>query len=194
METLNDLSARAKAGLLRSLRNHRYEETPDGFFLPKERVLVRGLFVHSLNGGEPEYDTNLVVTEGRNHMLNVVLSGASQVATWYVALFASNVTPQATWTAANFVANATEFTAYDEATRPEYVETAASAGAINNYSNKAAFTVNASGTVYGGAILSSSVKSGSSGVLLASARFTNSRAVEDDDLLQIGYQLSLTST
>jgi hypothetical protein len=193
-ETLNDLSARAKAGLMRSLRNHGYEEAPNGLFLPKERVTIGGVFYHSLNGGPLEGpDRNLVVTEGRNHILNVALNNQAQNATWYVALFANNVVPQATWTGANFNANAGEFTGYAETSRPAYNEAAAVAGAIDNYASKASFTINAAGTVYGGAILASNVKAGTSGVLLAAARFSNVRAVEIDDLLQIGYQISLTS-
>lgn len=193
-ETLNDLSARAKAGLMRSLRNHGYEETPDGLFMPKERVFIGGVFYNSLNGGPLEGpDRNLVVTEGRNHILNTVFNNQAQNATWYVALFSNNVTPQATWTGANFNANAGEFTGYSEATRPEYNEAAASAGALDNFASKASFTITAAGTVYGGAILSSSAKAGTGGVLAASARFSNARAVEIDDVLQIGYQITLTS-
>ena len=191
IETFNKLTARARNGIRRSLRNHKYEHAPEGIFLPKEGVLLRGLMVHSLNGGEPEYDTNLVVEQGRNYLLDTALHNQAQIANWYVALFAGNVTPQLSWTAANFAANATEFVAYAETARPAYDEGAAASGAIDNFASKAAFNINDEGTVYGGAIISASGKSATTGKLLAAARFNNARDVQTDDLLQIGYQIAL---
>lgn len=196
IETFNELSARAKAGLLRSLRNHHFEEMPDGrLMLTKDRAIIGGVFVHSLNGGPDAFDPNTVVTEGRNHVLDVVLRAQPQNANWYMSLFTGNVTPQATWTAANYASNATELTAYTESTRPAYtLNNPAASGTINNYADKAGFTINGSATIYGGALLSSNVKSGTAGKLLAAARFNASRAVEEEDVLQVGYQITLNST
>lgn len=135
-----------------------------------------------------------MVTEGRNHFLDVVLHGSAQVTTWYVAPFEGNYTPVAGLTAATFTAAATECTAYDESARVAYNEAAAAAGVTTNSANRAVFTMNASKTLYGAAIVSASAKSSTSGTLLAAARFSSSRAVVDDDEVAIAYSLTLTAT
>jgi hypothetical protein len=194
IETFASLSAKVQASLLRALRNGKFERTPDGLLLPRERLMLRGLFVTSLNGGPEQYDPNLVVTEGQNHLLNVTLRNQAASPSWYVALFKGNVTPSASWTAANFSANATEFTSYSEPTRPQWVPSAASGGSIDNLASKATFTITANDTVYGGALLSASTKSGTTGVLMAATLFSKARAVQAGDQLQVGYQLTITST
>ena len=138
--------------------------------------------------------SNIVTTEGLNHILSTVVAGGSQVSPWYVALFEGNYTPVAGLTAATFTASATECTAYDEAARVAYVEGTPSGGVIDNSASRAVFTMNATKTIYGGALLSVSTKSSTSGTLLAAARFSSSRAVVDDDELSLRYSLTLTSS
>ena len=110
-----------------------------------------------------------------------------------MALFEGNVTPGASLTAATFTATTTECTAYDEAARVAFNEGAAAAGVIDNAANRALFTMNATKTVYGGALLSASAKSATTGTLLAAARFATPRNVVDDDELSCRYTLTLTS-
>lgn len=141
-----------------------------------------------------ELSSNIVTTEGLNHILDVVLHASTQVTTWYIAPFEGNYTPVAGLTAATFTAAATECTAYDEATRVAYVEAAASGGVTTNAASRAVFTINASKTLYGAALLSASAKSSTSGVCLAAARFSSSRAVVDNDEVAVSYSLTLTST
>lgn len=141
-----------------------------------------------------ETAANVVTTEGLNHILSVVLNNGTKVSPWYVALFEGNYTPVAGLTAATFTSAATECTAYDEASRVEYNEDAPSGGVISNSTNRAVFTINASKTLYGGALLSVATKSSTSGVCLAAARFSSSRAVVDDDEISIRYTLTLTSS
>ena len=159
---------------------------------------VMGSFVleHRRKGKLIGRDTasNIVTTEGLNHILSVVLNNGSKVSPWYVALFEGNYTPVAGLTAANFTANATECTAYDESTRVEYAEGTPSGGVITNSASKAVFTINASKTLYGAALLSASAKSSTSGTCLAAARFSSSRPVEDNDEVAITYSLTLTAT
>ncbi len=138
--------------------------------------------------------SNIVTTEGLNHILSTVVAGGSAVSPWYIALFEGNYTPVAGLTAATFTASATECTAYDEAARVAYVEGTPSGGVIDNSASRAVFTMNATKTVYGGALLSVSTKSSTSGTLLAAARFSSSRAVVDDDELSLRYSLTLTSS
>lgn len=141
-----------------------------------------------------ELTSNIVPTEGLNYLLSAGVAGGSQVSPWYVALFEGNYTPVAGLTAATFTAAATECTAYDEAARVAYVEGTPSGGVVDNSASRAVFTMNATKTIYGGALLSVSTKSSTSGTLLAAARFSSSRAVVDDDELSVRYSLTLTSS
>ena len=185
---------------LRSLQNNKYEVTESGLYMPEQKAMVAGVYVHDVNGQDERIDPNLIVTEGLNHILDVVLHGTAANGTWYLGLFSGNVTPQATWTAANFTANATEITSntegYSESTRQAFVEAAASAGSINNTANKAAFTIAtaSSVTVWGAALLSSNVKGGTSGVLMSASKFSASRTLYDTDVLNVGYTITLTSS
>lgn len=141
-----------------------------------------------------DISANVLPTEGLNHSLDVILHAGTQVTAWYVALFEANVTPGATLTAATFTSTTTECTAYDETTRVAYVEAAAAAGVTTNSASRAEFTMNATKTIYGGALLSVSTKSATTGTLLAAAKFSASRAVVDDDVLAVAYTITLTSS
>lgn len=180
---------------MRSLRNHQYEITPEGILFPKAGALATGWFVHDVNGQDIRFDKNKLVNEGMVHMLGVTLSNTAQKSAWYVGLFSANVTPAATVTAASWVADLTEFTNYDEAARPEWVEGAAANNSISNTNNKAAFTIaTGGGTVNGAVLISSQTKSGVDGTLMAAAKFSASRTLLATDVLNIGYTVSLAST
>lgn len=138
--------------------------------------------------------SNIVTTQGLNHILDVVLHNTSAVSPWYIALFEGNYTPVAGLTAASFTAAATECTAYDESARVVYNEAAASGGVTTNSASRAVFTMNASKTLYGGALLSASAKSSTSGTCLAAARFSSSRDVVNGDEVAVAYSLTLTSS
>jgi hypothetical protein len=151
---------------------------------------------HLRNGKLIDYEKlhNLVPTEGRNNILSVIGNAGTQITTWYVLIFEGNYTPVSGDTMATFPASATECTAYTAATRPEWVEAAPSAGVITNSASKAEFTMNATKTVYGGALSSSSVKGGTSGVLLSAGRFSSSKAVDSGDVLRVTASLTLNSS
>lgn len=180
---------------LRALRNHQYEMTPEGILFPKAGALATGWFVHDVNGRDVRFDKNRLVNEGLLHMLGVTLSNTAQKAAWYTALFSANVTPTATMTGASWVADLTEFTNYDEAARPEWVEGTPANNSISNTNNKAAFTIaTGGGTVNGAVLVSSQTKEGVSGILMAAAKFSASRTLQATDVLNIGYTVSLSST
>lgn len=174
--------------------------TADGILFPHQRALVRGVYTHDVNGEDEQVDPNLVTTEGLNYMLNVALRPVAAEAGWYLALFGGNVAPQAAWTAANFAANSTEITSltagYSETTRRVYMPAAAGAGAITNTASKASFTIAAATTlaVYGGALISSPVRGGAAGVLMSASKFAAVRNLENADVFNLGYSLTLTST
>lgn len=138
-------------------------------------------------------DKNLITNEGLNHILNAVLHAATQITTWYVGVFEANATPLATWTGANVAANATESTAYDETTRPAYVEAASTAQSTTNLATPAQFTINATKTIYGAFLISTNTKADTAGVLLAAAKFSVARAVQAGDLLLVDYTISAAS-
>jgi hypothetical protein len=128
---------------------------------------------------------NLVPTAGLNHINDVVFHGSTQVATWYFGLLAASPTPAAGDTMSSHV-GWTEFTAYDEATRPEWTEGAASGGSTTN-SSTVDFTCSTdSSTVAGGFITSNNTKSGTTGTLISVAAFSGgNQALDDGDVLKV---------
>jgi hypothetical protein len=183
-----------------ALRNHQYEVSEAGIHFPRQKVTASGLYTHSVNGADERDDSNIVVTEGLTHILDVVLGDVTALPDWYFGLFSANVTPVNTWTAANFTANATEITSntegYSETVRQTFVEAAAAAGSINNTASKAAFTIATatSVTVWGAGLLSSNVKGGTTGTLMSAAKFSAARTLYDTDVFNLGYTLTLSST
>jgi len=137
---------------------------------------------------------NLVTNEGLDHILDVVLHAATQITTWYVALFEDDHSVAAGNTYA--VPGYTECTAYDEANRQEYEEAAASSQSITNSANKATFTMGATKTVYGAALVGGGTDGNTKGntdgggTLLCAAQFSASKSVEDDDTLEVTYTVS----
>lgn len=195
---MNDLM-KHRGEILRALAHCKFEPTGDGGILIGAGInaIPMGVFdVEHRREGDllaRVAGSNIIPTEGLNHILSAVVAGGSQVLTWYMALFEGNVTPGATMTAANFTSTATECTAYAETTRVAYQEGTPTGGVVDNASNRALFTMNATKTVYGGALLSASAKSATTGVLLAAARFATPRNVVADDELSVRYTLTLTS-
>ena len=141
-----------------------------------------------------EVAKNIVTNEGLDAILNIMLHAATQITTWYVAIFEDDHTPAAGNTYA--VPGYTESTAYDEATRPEYEEAAASSQSITNSANKATFTIDATKTIYGAALVGGGTEASTKGntdgggTLLCSCAFDSSKAVEDDDTLEVTYEVS----
>jgi hypothetical protein len=132
---------------------------------------------------------NLVTTEGKNDALTQYLKGASYTAAFYVALVDN----------ANFTAYAAGDTAaqingtngwdegvpYSNATRVAWTGGTASGGSISNTASPAAFNINATLTVRGGFLDTSSVKSGTAGVLYGENDFAAPRAVLSGDTLNV---------
>ncbi len=194
------LSEKLRTELIRMLSKHRYEVDENGLLVfPGAKLSVGGFFTldHWRNGEllASENLHNLVVLEGRNDLLSTYLKNGAQIPSWYVALFAGNITPSDALTAANFPSSATEFTNYVESTRQAWVGGSVSNAAVDNNASKAAFTVDVGGgTVYGAALVSASAKSATTGKLFAATRFSASRAVLQYDVLNVGYSVTATST
>lgn len=176
-----------------------YDATSAGIFFPRQNAVISGAYTHDVNGQDERTDSNLVTAEGMNYMLGVALYGAPEEGGWFLALFGGNVAPQAGWTAANFATNATEIVSatngYSEATRRQFVPAAPSAGSISNSASKASFTIASPGTlsVYGGALVSSPNRGAGAGILMSASRFAAVRNLENGDIFNLGYALTLTS-
>ena len=135
---------------------------------------------------------NIVTTEGLNRILDVMFHGTTQTATWYCGLVETDTDPAAGMT--YDVPVFTESTAYDEATRPAYVEAASDGGSMTNSANKAVFTISATKTIYGAALFSINTKGdhtgGANNVLYCYAKFGTPRAVVDNDILNLTYTIT----
>jgi len=136
---------------------------------------------------------NIFTNEGLDHILNVEFHATTQITTWYCVMSETNTSPAAGMTYA--VPSFTETTAYDEATRPAYNEAASSSQSITNSANKAAFTMNATKTLYGAALVGGGTAAttkgdtAGGGTLDCYALFAASRGVQDDDVVNLTYQV-----
>lgn len=129
---------------------------------------------------------NLVTNAGLDHLLDVTLSGATQITAWYVGLTAGTPTVAAGDTSASH-AGWTEVTAYDEATREAWTDGGVSSRSVSNSASAAQFTISANSTTVGGAFLvSNSTKGGTTGTLYAVGAFSaGDKALDDGDTLAV---------
>jgi hypothetical protein len=133
-------------------------------------------------------EENLCPDEFIEHVLDVALSGGSQVSTWYMALFSNNHTPAAGNTYAT--PGYTEADGYDETERPAWSEGGVSSKTITNSSNKATFTMDGTdSTIYGASLVSVDTKGDTvgGGILGPLAQFTGGAitGIVDDDVLKV---------
>jgi len=143
-------------------------------------------------------DHNICTDEGLNKLLNVMFGGAgsgnTQITTWYVLIFESDTTPAAGTTYATPVF--TESTAYDEANRPAFVESNASAKSTDNSASKATFTISSTKTIYGAALVGGGTDADTKddqaggGTLYCASKFGASKSVVDDDVLNVTITLT----
>jgi len=141
-----------------------------------------------------EFDVeNIVVNQGLNYLLGAALGAQSVVTAWYIALFSNNYTILASDTAATISANAGEVTQYTAGVRQTWSSAPPSAQSISNSATQASFTFNASLTVYGAFLISSSAINGTSGTLFSGAQFGSPKAVVSSDILQLTYTFTAAS-
>ena len=133
---------------------------------------------------------NLVCDEGLTHILDILFKSGVQVTSWYLGIFEANYTPAVDDTAANIATRCTESTAYTEAARVAFTAGAIASNAVSNSASRATFTINATKTMYGVFLVSTSTKSGTLGTLLSVAKFTTARAVIAGDELLVTYTMT----
>lgn len=132
---------------------------------------------------------NLVVTVGKNDLLDKYFAGSAYTATWYLGLITSGGTYAAADTMSSH-AGWTENTGYSAATRPAPSWGAASAG--SKATTATAFSINATGTIGGAFMTSNNTKSGTTGILYSAGNFTGgNRSVASGDTLNVTYTASV---
>lgn len=141
-----------------------------------------------------EEGPNLIVTTGRNKLLDETLAGSGYTAAWYMGLI-DNAGFSAIAAGDTMASHAgwTESTTYDEGARPTISFAAASAGSKAT-SAAVVFTISGTVTINGVFITTVSTKGGSTGTLFAGKSFSATRAVVDNDVLNVTYTASLTAS
>lgn len=135
---------------------------------------------------------NLVVTVGKNFMLDTTFSGSTYSAAWYLGLVNGASSP--TYNAADTMsshAGWSEFTSYSNGTRPAPTWGSASSG--SKATTATAFNINGSGTVAGAFMTTDDTISGTTGTLYSAGNFSGgSRTVASGDTLNVTYTATLT--
>ena len=139
------------------------------------------------------YDVpNGIVNEGKNHILDVAFNDGTAIAnnSWFLGLIdLSGFTTLADADTMSSHGGWNEFTTYSEGTRVAWGSDAASSQSTTN-STPATFNITGSATVRGIFVVSNSTKSGSSGILWATALFSADVPVSNGDQLRITYTVS----
>ena len=144
-----------------------------------------------------EYD-NVCTDEGLDHVLDSTFDAATQITAWYAAIFEDDVIPDGDTTYA--VPVFTESEAYDEATRPAYDPAAAASQVTTNVASKAVFTINATKTIYGAALVGGGTDGDTKGdvegggTLFSASKFGAAKNVVADDILNVTIAITLADS
>lgn len=142
---------------------------------------------------EEEFD-NLVVTEGRNALLNTVLDNAAPSAglSWFVGLKDTGAVVAGDTMAAQ--TNWVEISPYSNATRPAFTASTSVSGSTDNSAAKAAFTINATDEVFGAFLVNENTVDGALGTLYGAGDFGAQRSVQSGDTLNVTATATITSS
>jgi hypothetical protein len=135
---------------------------------------------------------NRVVDEGLYHSLDVIFMSGTAYGSWYVALFNSDSTPAAGWDYAGIGTDQTEFTSYDETTRPNWNPSSIVTLAL---SDEVTFTAStgANTTLYGSYVVNVSTKgdnASGTGIMWCATRFNTPRAFVATEVLNVTYAIN----
>jgi len=135
---------------------------------------------------------NLVVTVGKNDLLDKYLSGTSYTATWYMGLISA--TSFTTGLAATDTASShpgwVEDTGYSNTARPTAAWSAASNGS-KSLSSALVFNINTTTTIKGCFLINNATKGGTTGVLFSAGLFANGdKLLSSGDILSVNYTLN----
>lgn len=141
-----------------------------------------------------ETQHNVVTNEGRDDVLDKYFKGSAYTATWFVGLIdnLSFTAVAAGDTAAQI--NGTngwlELSEYSEAVRQTAVFGTVASQSVDNSASKASFSMNATKTVEGAFVVTTSAKDGITGVLYSASSFAAARAVASGDTLNVTVTLT----
>ena len=134
---------------------------------------------------------NLVVTVGKNDLLDKYFAGSAYTAAWYMGLVDGASTP--TYAAGDTLASHagwTESTAYSGSNRATVAWNAASAG--SKASTATSFSINATATIAGALLTVTQVRATTTGVLYSAGSFSGGdRSVLNGDTLNVTYTASV---
>lgn len=134
---------------------------------------------------------NLVVTVGKNDLLDKYFAGSAYTAAWYMGLVDGASTP--TYAAGDTLASHagwTESTAYTGSNRITVAWNAAASG--SKESTSTAFSINATATIAGALLTVTQVRATTTGVLYSAGSFTGgNRSVANGDTLNVTYTASV---
>ena len=134
---------------------------------------------------------NLVVTVGKNDLLDKYFAGSAYTAAWYMGLVDGASTP--TYAAGDTLASHagwTESTAYSGSNRATVAWNAASAG--SKASTATSFSINATATIAGALLTVTQVRATTTGVLYSAGSFSGgNRSVASGDTLNVTYTASV---
>jgi hypothetical protein len=137
---------------------------------------------------------NLMPQVGVDYAAKAMFGDVAPISAFYAGLFLNDVLPTAPLTAADIPTTLGEFVSYSEAARPLWNRAYDDAGTMTNASSRAVFTITADARLYGGFLVSSSVKGGNTGLLLSVARFSTPRDVTNGGTFRVAYGLTLVPT
>lgn len=139
-----------------------------------------------------EHFHNLVVTAGRNKLLDATFKTGLASPLWYVGLKDTG-TPVAGDIMSSHASWAT-ITPYSNATDPAFTPGTIATGSVDNSGSKAVFTINATDDVYGAFLKDNNTKGGTTGTLYGVGDFSAMRAVASGDTLNVTITLSVTAS
>ena len=138
-----------------------------------------------------EFD-NIVVTEGKNTLLDYTIKTGQASPVWYVGL--KDTGTVVAGDLMNSHAGWAELGAstYSNANRPTYTPGTIAAGSVDNSASKAVFNINAPKTVYGCFLTSNNTVDGTTGKLYGAGDFGSPRSVISGDTLNVTVTLTIT--
>jgi hypothetical protein len=139
---------------------------------------------------------NLTVTQGLNDILTKYFTGSSYTAAWYVGLINNaSFTALAAGDTSQQINGSNgwiEDTAYSGSVRQTLTLGSASSGSISNSASPASFTMNASGTLNGAFVASTSTQSTGSGgtILYGEASFSSTQPYSSGNVITVTVTLT----
>lgn len=148
------------------------------------------------NGNEVqglEVSDNIVTNEGLNYILDIGLSGGTQITAWYVTLAIDDVAAAAGMTYATPTFAEITGTQVSEATRQAWTDGGVTSQSVDNSASPATYTADTTFTAYaaalvgGGAAASTLDDSAGGGTLYAYSQFASAKALTASDTIEVTY-------